>query len=426
MNTKKKYEALVLLDLLEKASYEARLVGGCVRDELLGLPAKDYDIACTAKPDEIISLLKRQNIRHLTYGQEHGTITALMPHGPVEITTLREDVKTFGRKAQVSFHSNFEADAQRRDFTINALSENKYGEIFDYFEGRKHLAKRQIFFVGEARLRIKEDYLRILRFFRFKSRFHLKSDPKTLDAIKKEIKGLKNVSLERITSELLAIFQTKKITATLKEMSETQTLSFIFPQYKKLPPSRSLKIFRCVDALGSLSEEYRPLARIAVFLWFTHLAKGKEKRPSWSKIEFDDLVLLRLSAKDKQYIVHLLEACEQISTLKNTRADILMFVDKYEKHERKFLEHFIPFIKSVNKNSPSKIKKINRLIQIEKKFSHLRSPLNIDGRTIMEEFGVSQGKLVGELLHLLRISYLNGEWSTEQEAFAWLRKNVFL
>ncbi len=159
----------------------ARYVGGAVRDTFLGIAVKDVDIATPLVPDEVIARLNAAGIRNVPTGIEHGTITAVLPFGPVEITTLRHDVSTDGRRATVAFATDWQEDAARRDFTINALYADPVTlEIADYFGGLDDLAVRRVRFIGDARSRIREDHLRILRYFRFQARFG--SQPADLEA----------------------------------------------------------------------------------------------------------------------------------------------------------------------------------------------------------------------------------------------------
>src|SRR5690349_3452235 len=151
---------------------KARYVGGAVRDTLLGIVVKDIDLATTIEPRKVMRALENVGIRAIPTGIDHGTVTAILPDGPVEITTLRHDVSTDGRRATVAFAQDWREDAARRDFTINALyADPASGELFDYFGGLADLKARKVRFIGDARQRIREDHLRILRYFRFQARF---------------------------------------------------------------------------------------------------------------------------------------------------------------------------------------------------------------------------------------------------------------
>ena len=160
-------DALKVLRSLEAAGYAARLAGGCVRDRLLGITPADYDIATGAEPGVVLQHFRTEGRTTVPTGIDHGTITVVMPSGPIEVTTLRKDVATDGRHAQVAFGKSFSDDAQRRDFTINAMFEDADGRIYDEAGGQADLQAKVLRFVGEASIRIREDYLRILRLFRF-------------------------------------------------------------------------------------------------------------------------------------------------------------------------------------------------------------------------------------------------------------------
>src|ERR1700710_401118 len=155
-----------VLELLNGGGEEARVVGGSVRNALLGVPTGDIDIATTAVPTEVIRRAKAAGIKSVPTGIDHGTVTLVVDGQPFEVTTLREDTETFGRKAKVAFGRDWERDAQRRDFTINGLSSDATGVVYDYVGGLADIEARRVRFIGDPNLRISEDYLRILRFFR--------------------------------------------------------------------------------------------------------------------------------------------------------------------------------------------------------------------------------------------------------------------
>jgi poly(A) polymerase len=198
-------ESRRLIETLGRDGKLSRFVGGCVRDTLLdpGLDEVDLDVATQATPDEATALLEAAGIKVVPTGIEHGTVTAILDGRRFEVTTLRRDVETFGRHARVAFTDDFEADARRRDFTINALSCDLRGRLYDYVGGRPDLAAGRIRFVGDPAQRIREDYLRILRFFRFFARFgRPPADPPALAACRAERAGLRRLAPERIWSEL--------------------------------------------------------------------------------------------------------------------------------------------------------------------------------------------------------------------------------
>jgi poly(A) polymerase len=196
-----------LLDALGAGEGLTRYVGGAVRDELLGLKVNDVDLATRLKPEEVIERLGQARIKAVPTGIEHGTITAVSDGHPFEITTLRRDVTTDGRRATVAFTDDWQEDAARRDFTINALSADPgTGEIFDYFGGLADLQARHIRFIGDPLGRIAEDHLRILRFFRFHARFGSgEPDAAALAACAARANDLMALSRERIADELVKL-----------------------------------------------------------------------------------------------------------------------------------------------------------------------------------------------------------------------------
>lgn len=208
------YEANDLLKILRENGEEGRRAGGCVRDYLMGLEPKDIDIATTARPERVIEIFEAAGMKVYPTGLQHGTVTVSYKGVPYEITTLRTDVKTDGRHAEVQFINDWALDAQRRDFTINALYIDEFYKVHDYVDGWddiKNPRRVNLRFVGVAEDRIKEDYLRILRYFRFAARFKAAMSDTELDAIRKNAEGLRQISKERIWSEIEKILSYKNI-----------------------------------------------------------------------------------------------------------------------------------------------------------------------------------------------------------------------
>jgi len=215
--------ALKTLDkLFTKNKYEIRIVGGAVRDVALGKEPKDIDLATDATPTEMQKMFDGANIRHKPTGIEHGTITAILDGEDFEITTLRSDTNTDGRHAEVEFVRSWEEDAKRRDLTYNAMSMDFNGKVYDYNGGMDDLQNKVSKFVGDPEERIKEDYLRILRYFRFQGRLtNPKWDAKIITAIKDNSNGLSKVSVERIWQEMGKILSGNNVSDILKYMEKT-------------------------------------------------------------------------------------------------------------------------------------------------------------------------------------------------------------
>ncbi len=211
---------------------QARYVGGAVRDTLLGIAVKDVDIATPLEPQEVMRRLKAHAIQVVPTGIEHGTVTAIIDGGPVEITTLRHDVSTDGRRATVAFAQDWQDDAARRDFTINALyADPETLEVFDYFGGWEDLQARRLRFIGDAHERIREDHLRILRYFRFQARFGSQpADPAAENACSELAATLKGLSRERVGMEMMNLLGLPDPALTVARMAELGVLAEVLPE----------------------------------------------------------------------------------------------------------------------------------------------------------------------------------------------------
>jgi len=209
-----------------------RLIGGVVRDSILGAPVSDIDMATRLTPDAVLARLADAGIKAVPTGLAHGTITAVLATGPVEITTLRRDVATDGRHAVVAFTDDWQEDAARRDFTINALSANpQTGEVYDYFDGQADLVAARVRFIGDPLQRIAEDHLRILRFFRFHARFG-RGDPQATDlaACAARANDLMALSRERVAAELLKLLDAPDPVPTVRIMLANGIFAPILPE----------------------------------------------------------------------------------------------------------------------------------------------------------------------------------------------------
>jgi poly(A) polymerase len=198
-----------------------RFVGGCVRNTLLGQPVNDIDLATPLTPQQVIDHLTKHHIKSIPTGLPHGTVTAIIDSTPYEITTLRKDTDCDGRYAEVAFTDSWEEDAMRRDFTINALSCDIEGTIYDYVGGLRDIDPAVIRFVGDANTRCKEDYLRILRFFRFNAWYGSQIDTEGLSACCKQAEHIPSLSSERIWQEMRKFLSAPNPLSMLKKIHKT-------------------------------------------------------------------------------------------------------------------------------------------------------------------------------------------------------------
>lgn len=210
-----------LMDHIVKAGGEVRAVGGAVRDLLKGQAYKDIDLATNLRPEDVTDVFEQAGFAVVPTGLQHGTVTVIVDHEPFEITTLRSDISTDGRHAVVDFVNDFAVDAARRDFTINAMSADRSGKVYDYFDGANDLQIGRVKFVGNADERVQEDYLRILRYFRFRGRFGVVDDSASALAIRDHASGLERISVERVWREVSQILALPR---TIVQLTSMETL----------------------------------------------------------------------------------------------------------------------------------------------------------------------------------------------------------
>ena len=251
---------LEVLDALAGGGAQARFVGGSVRDALLGRPIGDIDIATPAPPRRVIELLEKRRIKVVPTGIAHGTVTAIAGTPPrhFEITTLRRDVETYGRRARVAFDADWAADAARRDFTINAIFLDPDGKVHDPVGGLPDLRARRVRFVGDPATRIAEDVLRILRYYRFEARFGTGlGDPPARAACRALAHLLPNLSAERVANELVRLLETSDPVAALRMTVEDGVLPVILPEARRLDRLRHMI---------AIEPEPDPLRRLAALV----------------------------------------------------------------------------------------------------------------------------------------------------------------
>ena len=261
----KRPETARVFAALEESGVETRAVGGAVRDTLLGLPVSEIDLATTARPDQVMALARTAGLKAVPTGIEHGTVTVIANGVPFEVTTLRRDVETFGRHATIAFTEDWEEDARRRDFTLNALYAGSDGAVFDPLGGYADLVAGRVRFIGDAEARIKEDYLRILRFFRFNAYYGKGPfDPEGLQAAVRLRAGLDQLSAERVAAEFRRLLVAPQAMRAVEALFDYGLLSGLLGSVPRL--ERFKRLIAIEEMLGLVPDAMVRLAALAVFV----------------------------------------------------------------------------------------------------------------------------------------------------------------
>jgi poly(A) polymerase len=241
----------IVMDLLNKEGGEARIVGGAVRNALMGLQPSDFDIATTLKPQEVIERAEAAGLKAIPTGVDHGTVTLVHKGQPFEVTTLRADIATDGRRADVVFGTDWAVDAARRDLTINALYLDWHGKVIDLVDGLPDVETKTVRFIGDAERRIQEDYLRILRFFRFFAWYGGgRPDADGLKAAARLKSGLSHLSAERVWSETKKLLSAPDPSRALLWMRQAGVLTAILPETEKWGIDAIPGLIHAEDAFG--------------------------------------------------------------------------------------------------------------------------------------------------------------------------------
>ena len=252
-----------LCAVLGTAEGRVRFVGGAVRVALLGIDVAEIDLATTHAPEQVLGLLKANGIKAIPTGLAHGTITAVLPDGPIEVTTLRRDLETDGRHATIAFTDDWREDAARRDFTINALyADPLNGEIFDYFGGLDDLTAGVVRFIGDPLQRIAEDHLRILRFFRFHARFGDRIDETGLAACTARANDLMALSRERIAAETLRLLIARHAVEVVRVMFAHGIFTPVLPEIEEEGGARLARLAELEESAGIAPDSIRRLAAL--------------------------------------------------------------------------------------------------------------------------------------------------------------------
>lgn len=297
-------ETVKLLAAFTHAGIDARFVGGCVRDTLLGVKVKDVDFCTPALPEKMIQVLKQTGITAIPTGIAHGTITAKINDKHFEITTLRRDVACDGRHAEVAYTHDYQEDAARRDFTINALSADSSGKIYDYFKGLDDLESKRLRFIGKAEERITEDALRILRLFRFQAQLGFVIDAEALQAANQLKDKLGIISAERIKSEIFKLLASANPLEALKQIRE----SGVWQQCFNTPLGTD--IGPLLQAEKSLQQQVDPLVR---FTWLVSQTKPQNAKQTAAALQEK----LKLSNEETRKIATCLAHLDEVTPTLN-------------------------------------------------------------------------------------------------------------
>ena len=374
-----------LFSILEKDKPKdkqvAMFVGGCVRKFLNNEHIDDIDIATIFSPEEIKEKFEDSDFKIIDTGIEHGSITIIINSNKFEITTLREDVKTDGRHAEIAFTDNWKQDSERRDFTINAIYMDIRGKIYDPQNGKEDLKNKKINFIGDSSKRIEEDYLRIIRYLRFCAQYNIKqSDLKTINSIKLNLNGIKNISKERVLSELYKIFNLKNIIIFLENEDIKNIFLLIFPEFKYLKRLQKYIFFENPELIFSIllvdeKDNYE---------YFCH--KYKVSNNLKKNLKFIGRNYIKYK-KEKNFLE------------KNFKKNIY----SYGKENIKLL---VKFIYCAEKNFSSKL--LNNLLNEVNKITIPIFPFN--GQYLKEQ-GLTEGKEIGFVLKELEKEWFNKDFN---------------
>tara|TARA_Y100000389_G_scaffold136041_1_gene133570 strand:+ start:41 stop:1315 length:1275 start_codon:yes stop_codon:yes gene_type:complete len=371
---------------------EIRYVGGCVRKIIQKENVDDIDLATNLNPKEVSEALKNNNIDFYETGIKHGTITAVIEDFKFEITSLREDIETDGRHAEVKFSSDWKKDASRRDFTINSIYSDADGNLFDPFNGKEDLENGLIKFIGDPAQRIKEDYLRILRYVRFfLSYSSQKHDPQILREIKKNLNGISNLSKERMFDELKKLIKSNLLTQLSKDRFSTELFEIIFPQVKKI------KIF---STLNFFAKEKLQEANF-IFLLSLLIIDGSDNADYF-------IYKYNISKKDQKRIKKIDKFYREKVTAKSFS----------EKNLNKFFyfngKEAVIDILSFRLFSSKKVDK--NLINLINSFkSKVLPALPFGAKLLMEKYDIPEGKNLGSKLKMIEEEWVNNNFQLSEK-----------
>jgi len=373
-------------------SSEVRYVGGCVRKTINKDKIDDIDLATNLEPQDVCDALKKNGINFYETGIEHGTITAMIDDYKFEITSLREDISSDGRHADVKFSNDWKKDASRRDFTINAIYSDKEGNLFDPYNGKDDIEKGEINFIGNPEKRIKEDYLRILRYIRFFLNYSKqKHKPETIKYLKMNLDGISKLSKERLLDELKKILCSKVLTKITKDRFSLEILTSIFPQ---------LKYFNVFSELNSYSSNV--LKKNDFIFIISLLVIDQTDNVDYFLYKFN------LSKKDQKRLKNIHEFFKEKITSKAFTKDNLNKVFYYKGKET--------IIDILNFRIFKSKKLDNDLIELIKFYKDMERPnMPIKADNLMVKYKISEGKVLGDKLRMIEEEWVNNNFKISDQ-----------
>jgi poly(A) polymerase len=379
---------------------EVRYVGGCVRKIIKKQIVDDIDLATNLKPNEVCDALKKKEINYYETGIEHGTVTAIIDNNKYEITSLRKDISTDGRHAKVEFSIDWKEDAARRDFSINSIYSDKDGNLFDPFNGKKDLEEGNVNFIGDAESRVKEDYLRILRYVRFFINYSNQShDPKIIKIIKKNIGGVSKLSSERLLDELKKLTKSNAFLEIFKDNTCLELIKIIFPQLKNLDNFRKINS-HAKDNLSKVD---------FIFLLSLMIIDGTDNADYF-------IYKFNLSKKDQKRL-------KSIDFFYKENVNVKYF------NEKNFNKIFyfngkqtvLDIINFKLFSSVKVEKKLLNLIEIYK--NKILPTFPISAKTIMAKYNIPEGKILGNKLKLIEETWVQNSFQISEKQIQKIIKN---
>ena len=371
---------------------EIRYVGGCVRKIINKEIVDDIDLAVNLKPKDVCDAFDKKNIKYYESGVEHGTITALINNIKFEITTLRKDIDTDGRHAKVEFSENWKEDASRRDFTINSIYADIEGNLFDPFDGKKDLENGKVKFIGDAEIRITEDYLRTLRYIRFFLNYSKdKHDSKIIKIIKKNLSGVFRISSERLLDEFQKLSKSKGFSKLAKDKNCLEIINLIFPQFKNISLFSKLNNFAKKNIFNV----------DFIFLISLLVIDGTDNVDYF-------IYKFNISKKDKKRLLFLNNFYSEKLTNKTFSEKNLNKIFYF--NGREALMDIIHF-KIFKSNKVD-----NKLIELIEIFETKETPvMPLKANTLIEKYQIQEGKELGEKLKIIEEIWVNNDFNISEK-----------